>query len=307
MKIAVFGAGGVGAYFGGRLAQAGETVTFIARGEHLKAIRSRGLKVDSVKGDFVVHPAQASDNPAEIGAVEAVLVCVKAWQVSEIAPSIRPLLGTDTMVIPLGNGVDAPEQLVAALGAAPVLGGLCRISAFLAAPGHVKHVGIEPMVAFGELDGPSGERVERLRQAFDRAGVNVVVPADIWAAMWEKFLFIAAVSGLGAVTRSPIGVFRSVPETRRLLANALAEAEAVARARGVALAADAAGRILTLIDGLPPATLASMQRDIADGKPSELEAQNGAVARMGRETGVPTPTHDFIYAALLPQELKARG
>jgi len=308
MRIAVFGSGGVGGYFGGRLAQAGEDIVFIARGEHLKAIRQSGLRVDSIAGDFMIHPAQATDTPAEVGAVDAVLVTVKAWQVSEAAEVMKPMVGPNTMVIPLENGVDAPDQLAAVLGAEHVLGGLCRISVFIAAPGHIKHVAIQPHIAFGELNGRPSERVEVLRQAFARAqGMTVAVPLDIRAALWEKFLFIAAISGVGAVTRQPAGNLRSVPETRTLLLRAMEEIEMVAKARGISLSPDIIQKTMGFIDNMPPATLASMQRDIMDGRPSELEAQNGAVVRLGREVGVSTPTHEFIYASLLPGELKARG
>ena len=308
MRIAIFGTGGVGGYFGGRLAQAGENVVFIARGEHLKAIRQSGLRVDSIAGDFMIHPAQATNTTAEVGAVDAVLVTVKAWQVPEAAEAMKPMVGPQTVILPLENGVDAPDQLAAVLGAEHVLGGLCRISVFIAEPGHIKHVAIQPHIAFGELNGRPSERVEVLQQAFARAqGMTVAVPADIRAALWEKFLFIAAISGVGAVTRQPAGSLRSVPQTRALLLHAMEEIERVAKARGISLSPDIIQKTMGFIDNMPPATLASMQRDIMDGRPSELEAQNGAVVRLGREAGVSTPTHEFIYSSLLPGEFKARG
>lgn len=307
MRIAVFGAGSVGGYFGGRLAQAGEEVIFIARAEHLKAIQSHGLRVDSPKGDFVIHPANATSDPNEAGAVDVVILGVKAWQVPEAARQMTPLLKEGSCVVPLQNGVDAPSQLAEVLGAEYVLGGLCRISAMLVAPGHIRHVGIEPYIAFGELDNRSSQRCEQLRRAFERAGVWVEVPEDIHAAMWQKFVFIAAISGVGAVTRQPIGVIRAIPETRRLLIEAMQESVAVARARGVRLPADLVEKTLADIDRLPPGATASMQRDIIEGRPSELEAQNGAVTRLGAESGVPTPVHAFLYASLLPQEKQARG
>jgi len=308
MRIAVFGSGGVGGYFGGRLAQAGEDVIFIARGEHLKAIRQSGLRVDSIAGDFVTHPVQATDIPAEVGVVDAVLVTVKAWQVSEAAEAMKPMVGPNTMVIPLENGVDAPDQLAAVLGAEHVLGGLCHVSALIAGPGHIQHVAIPPRIAFGELDGRTSERVERLRQVFERCqGVTVAVPADIRAALWEKFLFIAAISGVGAVTRQPAGVIRSVAETRDMLLRAMEEVAAVAEARGITLSPGIIQKTMSFIDNIPPATMASMQRDIIEGRPSELEAQNGAVVRLAKEVDVEVPTHAFIYASLLPGELKARG
>lgn len=308
MQIAVFGAGGVGGYFGGRLAQAGEAVTFIARGEHLRAIRERGLRVDSLLGDFVIQPARATDSPAEVGPVDAVLLGVKAWQVREAAEAMRPLIGPATFVVPLQNGVEAPDELVAVLGREHVLGGFCRIIALIAGPGHIRHAGGQPYIAFGELDNRRSERVERLRAAFSRAaGLTVDVPADIRAAMWEKFLTIASFSGVGAVTRAPIGVIRSVPETREMMVGVMREIIAVANARGIPLGEDAVQRVLAFRDSLPPDSTASMQRDIMEGRPSELEWQNGAVVRLGREVGVETPLNAFIYHSLLPQELRARG
>jgi 2-dehydropantoate 2-reductase len=307
MRIAVFGAGGVGGYFGGRLALAGEELVFIARGENLRLLQSQGLQVDSIKGDFVVKPVQATDNPRRVGEVDFVLVAVKGWQVPEAALVMQPMVGPHTGVVPLGNGVEAPAQLAAALGSEPVLGGLCRISAFIAEPGHIRHVGLEPFVAFGELDNRSTTRVEALRQAFERAGVMVSVPPDIRVAMWEKFVFIVAVSGVGAVARAPVGALRSLPETRQLLERAVQEAVAMGRARKIALPEDAAARTMTVIDSLEPSVIPSMQRDIVEGRPSELGSQNGAVVRMGLELGIPTPTHRFIYHSLLPQELHARA
>ena len=307
MRIAVFGTGAVGGYFGGRLAQAGEEVVFLARGEHLRALQANGLRVDSIKGDFLVQPVNATDKPADVGAVDMILVAVKAWQVPEVARAMRPMIGTHTGVVPLGNGVDAPGQLAEELGAEHVLGGLCTISALVAAPGHIRHVGIEPGVVFGELDGHRSQRAESLRGAFERAGVNVRLVDDIQAAMWEKFIFIAAFSGVGAVTRVPAAGLRSIPETRAMLQGALEEIASLGRARQVNLPQDIVAQKLAFIDGLAPAVTASMQRDIIDGRPSELEAQSGAVVRMGKESGLPTPVHAFIYASLLPQELKARG
>lgn len=307
MRVAIFGAGAVGGYFGARLAQAGEEVVFIARGEHLRAMRRDGLHVESILGDFRIDPVEATDDPASVGPVDVVLVGVKAWQVPEAAETMRPMVGPETFVVPLQNGVEAPEQLAAILGKEHVLGGLCRIISARVAPGRIRHVGMEPYVAFGELDNRISPRTERLRAAFERAGVRAEIPPDIRVAMWEKFLFICTLSGVGAVTRAPVGVLRTIPETRRMLEQAVAEAFAVGRELGVALPDDAVERTMALIDGLPPGGTASMQRDIIAGRPSELEAQNGTVVRLGREVGVPTPPHEFIYHSLLPLERRARG
>jgi 2-dehydropantoate 2-reductase len=307
MKIAIFGTGAVGGYFGGRLAQAGEQVIFIARGKHLEALQTNGLKVESINGDFTVHPVQATDDPSQAGIVDMVIVGVKAWQVPEAAEAMRPMVGPQTFVVPLQNGVDAPAQLAAVLGAEHVLGGLCGLMSFVVGPGHIRHAGIDPFVNFGELDNRTSDRTERLRQAFARANVNVDIPPDIHVAMWRKFLFIVSTSGMGALTRSPVGTYRELPETRKMLEQAMQEVFQVARASNIDLPADAVSAALAFIDGLPAGGTASMQRDIMEGRPSELEAQNGAVVRLGREVGVDTPLNAFIYHSLLPMELRARG
>jgi len=307
VRIAVLGAGGVGGYFGGRLAEAGEEVHFIARGAHLEALRTTGLQVESVAGDFVLQPAHATADPASVGAVDAVLVAVKTWQLAEATRTMRPLVGRDTIVVPLLNGVDAPDLLRQALGPETVLGGLCRIISFVAAPGLVRHTGVAPSIAFGEMDGARSARVERLRAVFTRArGVAVEIPADIRVAMWRKFLFIASWGGLAALARAPIGVVRNLPETRRLLQESLREIHAVANAAGIALPAAAIEETLAFIDGLPADGTASMQRDLMEGRRSELDAHDGAVVRMAERFGIETPVHGFIYSSLLPVERRAR-
>lgn len=307
MRIAAFGSGGVGGYFGGRLALAGEDVAFIARGAHLAALRERGLRVSSIAGDFTLPAVTATDDPAAIEPVDVVLLAVKAWQVPDAARAMRPLVGPETIVVPLQNGVEAPEQLAAVLGARHVLGGLCRIQAFITAPGEIRHAGVSPYVAFGELDGTPSGRAEALRQAFGRAGVTAEIPPDVRAALWAKFLFITPVSGIGALTRVPVGVFRGMQESRELLVEALHEIVALAAALDVALPADAIAETLRFTDSIPAEVTSSMQRDVMEGRPSELEAQVGAVVRLGARAGVPVPVHRFLYAALLPLERKARG
>lgn len=307
MRIAVFGVGGVGGYFGWRLAQAGENVTFVARGDHFKALQTNGLKMDTPDGASTVLPVKTEGDPAAVGHVDAVILGVKAWQVTDAAHAIRPMIGPDTLVLPLQNGVDAPAELATILGPEHVFGGLCYIVALKIGPGHIRHAGMEPKVIFGELDNTLSERARRLQAAFSNAGVNVEIPADIQVAMWRKFLFIATLSGVAAVTRAPAGIVRSVPETRLMLEGVAKEGAAVAKALGVDLGVDAVDLTMTLIDRLPADATASMQRDIMEGRPSELASQCGAVARLGLETGVPTPLNSFIYAALVPLEMRARG
>lgn len=308
MRIAVFGSGAVGGYFGGRLAEAGEDVAFVARGEHLAAIRRSGLGVTSIDGDFVVHPARATDDPAALGPVDVVLLGVKAWQVSEAAGALRPLVGSRTIVVPLQNGIEAPERLADVLGAEHVLGGLCRIIGHLVAPGRIRHAGAEPYIAFGPLEPSTRDRAEALRAAFGRTrGVRVEIPSDIRAAMWSKFLFIAALGGVGALTRAPVGIIRGQPECRRLLHEAMVEIREVAAGHGIALPADLVHQTLAYVDSLPADGTASMQRDIVHGRPSELDAQIGAVVRLGERAGVGVPLNRAMLSALLPLERMARG
>lgn len=307
MRIAIVGAGGVGGYFGGRLAEAGEETIFIARRDHLEAIRSRGLRVDSTLGNFVVDPAHVTDDPSTIGVVDVILVCVKAWQVPEVADQIKSIVGPDTVVVPLGNGVEAPSQLAASLGESQVLGGLCKIISYIVEPGHIRHAGVEPEITVGEIGGLKSDRVAKLSERFTKAGIRVVIPPDIEVAIWEKFLFIASLSGVGAVTRASLGVIRRLPETRNMLEGAMQEIYSVALGKNVRLSEETVRRTMTFIDSLPPDGTASMQRDIMEGKPSELEAQTGAVVHLGAEIGVSTPINQFIYHALLPQELRTRG
>lgn len=308
MRFAIYGSGGVGGYFGARLADAGEDVTFIARGDHLAAIQRDGLTVKSINGDLHLDKAQASDDPATIGVVDVVIVAVKAWQVEEIAKTMAPLIGPATLVLPLENGVEATDVLGDAVGHDKVLRGLCGILAYREAPGVIRHAGVEPFVRFGEADNRQSERTRRVKAAFDKAaGVTAEIPDDIQVAVWSKFLFICAMSGVGAVTRAPMGVSRQLAESRRLLEEVMEEITAVGRARGVALPDDAVAKALKFIDTLPENSTASMQRDIMDGLPSELESQNGAVVRLGKAAGVATPINAALYAALLPQEARARG
>ena len=298
MRIVVFGTGGVGGYFGGRLAQAGEEVTFIARGEHLRAIKAHGLKVDSSSGDFVIHPAKATDNVGEVGETDLVVLGVKAWQVPEAARAIKPLVGPATTVMPLQNGVDAVPQLVAELGPDNVIGGLCRIVSFVVAPGHIRHADFAPTIIIGELDNRRTERIAKIEEVFKHAGLDTTIAADIEVALWTKFLFIASFSGIGAVANAPVGVFRSDPKWRAHLLSAMEEIYALAHARGVKLPSDSVERVMAAVDGFPEDATSSMQRDIAAGKPSELDSQNGAVVRMARESGIEVPTHTFIYQTL---------
>lgn len=312
MRIAVLGAGGVGGYFGGLLARAGEEVIFMARGPHLAAIQADGLRVESVHGDFVVHPARATDQAAEIGTVELVLFATKTYQIEEAARAMLPLIGPETVVLPLHNGVDAAERTAGIIGAEHVIGGLCYIGSMVAAPGVIRQQSQFRRIVAGELPGARSAgtitpRVARIVDALAASGAVAETTTDIQAMRWMKFAFIAPFSGVGAVTRVPAGEINAIPETRAMLADAIREVEAVARAEGVRLPPDATETQIAFCNALTPNITASMQRDILDGKPSEIESIIGLVVRRGAELGVATPIFRFFYAALLPQERRTHA
>ena len=308
MKIAIFGSGGVGGYFGGRLAQAGEDVTFIARGDHLKAIQQYGLKVDSIHGDFVIHPAQATDSTESVGNVDLIILATKAWQLDSAIEQIKPLMGENTAILPLLNGMEHMGKLLKVFGNDHLIGGLCRISSFVEGAGHIRHRDVNPYIAFGELDNSKSARIETIYKIFsDIKNITTEIPADINIAMWEKYVFISGTSSVGAITRVPINEYREIPEARNMLINAMTETATVARARGIPLAENLIDEIMKRIDAIPIGMLASMQKDIMEGRPSELDDQIGGVIRMGREMKISTPTHEKIYNELLPLEKKARG
>ena len=306
MRVAVIGAGGVGGYFGGRLAAAGVDTTFIVRGATLAALKREGLKVESPTGDFTVHPVKATDDIDSVGKVDAVLTAVKAWQLDDVAKAIPPMLGGGSVVVPLENGIEAPETLLRHIGGEHVAGGLCAIVSFIVKPGHVRHAAYDPFVMFGELDNRRSTRLEALRDAFLDAGVKAEIPQDIHRSIWTKFLFIAPMSGIGAITRVPVGTWRGLPKVREMTTCVLNEIVAVAAARGIDLGADAVAKTWERYDAMASESTASLQRDVMAGRPSELEAQIGTVVRLGAEHAINTPVTNFIYHSLLPQELVAR-
>lgn len=307
MRIAIYGTGGLGGYYGARLQDAGHEVGFIARGANLAVLNSEGLRVLSPLGDLHLPQVLASDDPSAIGPVDAVLVAVKTWQVREVAATMGPLLHADTAVVPFLNGVEAPGQLDEVLGAGHAVGGLSKVFSLLESPGVVRHFNDAAIVAFNELDNQPTPRLTSLRAAFESAGVEVEIPADIHRALWEKLAMVTSWAGLGVLSRSPLGVLREDPDTRALIVASIEETMAVAAARGVTLEADLPARLLGFYDLLPPAATASLMRDMLAGRPSEVDAWNGAVHRLGAESGVATPVHSLVATLLAPMERKARG
>jgi len=307
MRIAVVGAGGVGGGFGAALAQAGADVTFIARGAHLAAMKSAGLKVSGPRGDIHLEPTRATDNPAEIGQVDIVLFCVKLWDVESAGEQIRPLIGADTAVIPLQNGIDAAERLIPILGKNAMMGGVAQISASITAPGVIQQVGSFMRMIFGELDGRKSRRGEALLALCHRGGFDASLSEQILTELWMKFILLASNAGLMALARQPIGKLRDDPELRPIFLAAWREVIDVGRAKGVALPADALDKILDFTSHAPPAMKASMALDLDRGNRLEVPWLSGRVADLGRQLGIPTPTHSMIHAMLKPYAMGRTG
>jgi 2-dehydropantoate 2-reductase len=300
MRIAVIGAGGVGAAFGAALAKAGGDVTFVARGAHLAAMRDNGLRIEGDRGETLLRPCQATDDPATIGPVDVVLFCVKLWDVERAGESIRPLIGPETAVIPVQNGVDAPDRLASVIGRDAVMGGTVGISATIAAPGIIRQTGTFMTMTFGELDGRASSRGERFLALCQKAGFTATLTDSIETAIWMKFIMLTAMSGGTAITRLPIGTLRDDPDVFWLFERIMHETDAVGRAKGVRLPDDAVTRILGGVRATPPTMMASMAHDLMRGNRLELPWLAGKVVSLGRELGVPTPVNAAVYAALKP-------
>jgi len=302
MKIGIMGTGGVGGYYGGLLARSGHDVVFIARGEHLKAIRDHGLEVRSIFGDFRIVPAAATDDPSSAGPFDIILFTTKTYHLSEAARLILPAVGPDTVVVPFQNGIDAAEQIGSVIGSKHMLGGVTYLSAAIEKPGVIGQYSQFRRIVVGELDGKITARAHSVYEVLKTTGVDVELVDDILQALWTKFVFIAAISALGGLTRVATGDYRNIPETRKVLTDALQEVVSVGLAGGVSLAPDLVKKTLEFIDSAPADMKPSMQRDIEAGRRSELESMIGVVVRLGKELNVPVPVMTFTYAALKPSE-----
>ncbi|MBA3269882.1 MAG: 2-dehydropantoate 2-reductase [Acidobacteria bacterium] len=300
MRIATIGAGGVGGYFGARLMAAGADVTFIARGSHLAALRAGGLRLESPKGDLHLTNVTATDSPASVGAVDVVLVTVKMYDLESAAASLQPLLGPDTVVVTLQNGVEAVDVVARHVGREHVAGGVAYVAAVITEPGTIRHTSLDALI-FGELDGRRSDRLAQFEDICLRAGFDARVSDNIEIDLWSKFSRLSVFSGMTAVTRSPIGVLRNDPALLAMLQAACEETIRVGRARGVGLPAALMGEILQMVTSLPHQAKASMLEDLERGRRLELPWLSGAVVRIGREVGVPTPIHEFIATVLTPR------
>jgi 2-dehydropantoate 2-reductase len=300
MRIVIFGTGALGGFFGARLARAGASVTFIARGETLRALRSNGLRVESqLLGDIFLPRVAATDDPAAAGTAGLVLLTVKGYDLAATAASLAPLIGAGTAVLPLLNGVEIAERMGAVLGMAHMLGGLTYVAAGMTAPGVIRHSANDG-ITLGAPPGGASDRVEPARAALAQAGIPVTVSGDIVRDTWAKAVLFAGTGGVLAVARATFGAVLRDPDLREMFTAALGEAAAVARRRGVALPPDIVEQGLRVADAFPPEAKSSMLRDVEAGRPLELEPMHGAIVRLGRELGVPTPACAFIYAALKP-------
>lgn len=298
MKIVVMGAGGVGGYFGARLAASGADVTFIARGDHLKAMRRDGLKILSANGDMTLKPVKATDAPASVGHADLVMIAVKLWSTEDAARAIAPLMGPNSAAVSWQNGVVAEDILIKQYGEERVIGGVSNIAALIDAPGVIRHNGTMARLIFAELDGRQSNRIETFAALCKQANIDYVVSDDINRAIWQKFIFLASFSGMTCATRLSIGPVRSDPETRAMLKSALQEVVAVGRAKGVSLPDDQVEQSLAWADNLPASMVASMLGDLTRGNRLELPWLSGTVVKLGDELGVPMSTHRFIYTVL---------
>ncbi|NOR29200.1 MAG: 2-dehydropantoate 2-reductase [Lutibacter sp.] len=307
MNIVIYGSGGVGGYFGARLAQAGNNVTFIARGKHLVAIQQKGLQLKSIKGNYLVYPANATSIISEIKDIDLILICVKTWQLADVSEIIKPVLNDNTMVISLLNGIANEEVLCSILPKKHVLAGLCKVVSKVEDYGVINHISYEPTIVFGELNNKKTDRALVLEQTFLKAGITTKLATDIQREVWIKFLFITTISAIGALTRATIGEMIASEEIKKMMFQTSKEIIEVAKAKGVNLPENIIEKQFKLIENQPFNTTSSLQRDMMNGNPSELEAQNGTIVKLGKELGIATPVNAFIYNCLLPQERKARG
>ncbi len=308
MRFGIMATGGVGGYFGGMLARAGEEVRFIARGAHLEAIRQDGLRVDSVEpGEFTVAGVFAVDDPAEAGPCDVILYCVKTVANDAVIPAIAPMLGPDTVIIDLQNGVDNEERLAAAYGDERVMGGAAYIFTAVEGPGRIKQIGGPRRIVFGEIAGGASPRGENILAVMKNAGINAELSEDIQAEIWTKFIFICAVSGVTALTRSPIGEIMAYDGTKQMMREVMREVFEVGRAKGVNLPDGADEGRFKFLDEQNPASKGSLCHDLEAGRRLEIDALCGTVSRLGREAGVPTPCNDYLFHTLKLADLQISG
>jgi 2-dehydropantoate 2-reductase len=306
MKIAIIGTGGVGGYFGGKLAQAGLDVTFLARNQHARAMLNNGLSVKSINGDFHVGQVKVKETIPEIGPSDLILVCVKAWQIKDIRDELRAIVHDSTVVIPLQNGILAFDELAEVIAPKNILQGLCRIISKIDGPGQINHFGVNPIIIFGEKDKTATPRLKAIKELFDKAGFNSQISTDMDAELWKKFIAIC-VSGLIAVANSTYGQLREIPKTRQMMLELLNEIYVLSQKMNINIEPDFVDKTVSFIDSFPYDSTSSLTRDVWEKKPSEIYYQNGTAVELGEKYGVPTPVNRFVFSCILPGEMKVRG
>ncbi len=305
MKIGIIGTGGVGGYFGGRLAQAGFDITFLARGKHKEAMDAHGLMIKSIKGDFHLPEVKVTDNILNMAHVDLIVLGLKAWQVKEVVSDLLTIVNEDTVILPLQNGVTAVEDLRAQIPVNNILGGLCRIVSKIDSPGVINHFAAEPTIILGELDNSNSPRLLKIKATFDEAGIDAKIADNIESELWKKFIAICS-GGVLAITRSSFGEVRELPETRKLLKEMFAEIIQLANKMKVQLPENFLDKAMGFVDTFPYEVASSLARDIWDGRPSEIENLNGTVVKMAESVNLEVPVNRFIYHSLMPMELRAR-
>jgi len=306
MEILVYGIGGVGGYFGGKLANAGFNVSMIARGEHLKAVQKNGLEIESLNGNFKVKPKLATSDISEVPTPDLVILGIKSWQIPSVATELKSIIGEKTMVLPLQNGADNVEKLLEILPRKNVLAGLCFVVSFIDKPGKIKHAAFDPKITFGEIDNSKSDRILKLKNIFDEAGFENSIPENIQLEIWKKFMFICTVSGIGGLTRVSIDKIRESEYLNRVMKDTAKEIIKVGKAKGVPLKDTHLDMVFDIINAQPEGNTASTQRDIMNRKPSELDNFNGYIVKEGEKLGVKTPVNRYIYECLKPMEKEAR-
>ncbi len=305
MKIGILGTGGVGGYFGAKLATAGHSVKFLARGKHLQAMQEKGLLVKSGKGDMLIHPVSASDHLADFANSQLIIFACKSWQVEPMAKELKNHLNKDALLLPLQNGVLASEELNRHFPKSNVLGGLCMIFSKITAAGEITHMGLEPVIKFGEQDKTRSQRCVSIEKMLLDADIKATLSDDIEVNLWQKFIAIC-LSAYGATMNATYGELRELPETRTVLEETVKEVYAVGKAKGVNLPADTVDKTMSFVDSYPYDVRSSLARDVLESKPSEIEYQNGTVVRFGKELGIKTPYNQAVYAAVKMMEQKSQ-
>lgn len=305
MKISIIGAGGVGGYFGGRLAAAGNDVCFVARGENYKAMNTSGLIVKSINGDIKLDSVNVVDSISKLKDPGLIIIAVKAWQLKEVITGLKDVVHADSVILPLLNGVTASDEIMEQIDKKHVLKGLCRIISKIESPGLINHFGVDPQILFGEPDNSMTERIIKIKEVFESAGIKSINPPDITKELWKKYIAVC-VSALLGVARSTYGEVRGLKETRQMMSDLMKEIYTLALASGVNIELEFLEKAMAFIDSFPYDSTSSLTRDVWEGNPSEIECQNGYVVKLGLKLGIPTPVNTFIYNCILPMELRAR-